>query len=102
MPSVTLVAVRRLDKYRVLRQTFGKHLATDVGQTNALADVTAALFDAAFSVDVGQKTKAETIPMPRVSETVDDHRSNACLGRRTKEKRANIHSCNFSRQIQPS
>ena len=78
MPSITLVAVGRLDKDGRITEAFSKYFTADVIKSNALADMTPCLFNHRIAVDVGQKTQTETFRVARVCEAVD---SNRRLGR---------------------
>ena len=60
MPTVALVAIRRLDENGRIAQTFGKHFAADIIQPDSFADVTARLLDHWIAVDVGQQAQTET------------------------------------------
>ena len=53
MPSISVVAVGRLNEDGRVGLTLGEHLAPDVVEANALADMTSRVFDDVASIYVG-------------------------------------------------
>ena len=61
MPSVAPVAVRRLNKDGCFREALSIHLAPDVVEPHAFADVSTGLLDHTITVHVGEKPQTESI-----------------------------------------
>ena len=61
MPSVAPVAVRRLNKDGCFREALSIHLAPDVVEPHAFADVTTGLLDHTITVHVGEKPQTESV-----------------------------------------
>ncbi len=60
MPSKSLVAIRRLNEDGRLGQALGEHLAADVVEPDALADVLPGLLDDGVPVHVGQQAETKS------------------------------------------
>lgn len=59
MPTITLVAVGRLDKYWRITETLGKHFSTNVIQTYTLPNVPPCLFYHCIAIHIWQKAQAK-------------------------------------------
>ena len=53
MPTISLIAVRRLDKDGGLREAFREHFAADVVKPNTFPNVSTRLFYNSISIHVG-------------------------------------------------
>jgi len=70
---VVVVAVSRLHEDGSVGEALGEHFATHVVKMNALADMSARVFDGRVSVDVGQEAETESVVVVgRIGEAVDD------------------------------
>lgn len=70
VPAVALVAVGRLDEDGRVAEALGEHLAADVVEPDALADVAARLLDDRVAVHVREQAEAEALRVARVREPV--------------------------------
>ena len=70
MPAVALVTIRRLDEDGRVAEALGKHLAANVVQSDAFADVPARLLDDRVAVHVREQAEAEALRVARVREAV--------------------------------
>lgn len=52
MPAISLIAIRALNKYTRIAQTFGKHLTANVIETDAFADVSPGLLDHFITIHI--------------------------------------------------
>lgn len=66
MPAIALIAVGALDEYGRVGQTLGKHLSTDVIQTDTFADVSSRLFHGCIAVHVGEQSQTKSLAVARV------------------------------------
>ena len=71
MPFEALIATGTLNEDRRVRETLGEDFATDVVETNAMANHSSARFTFRRSVDIRQRTETKTIGRVRIAETVD-------------------------------
>jgi len=78
MPAVSLVAIRALYKDGRVAQAFGEHLAANIVQPHALANVTARLLDDLVAIHIGQQAEAEALRIGRIGEAV--HRDRGLRG----------------------
>lgn len=70
MPSVSLVAIRTLHKDTRVGEALGKHLAADVVEPDALANVSSRLLHHRVAIDIWKQPKAEALGIARIRETV--------------------------------
>ncbi len=70
MPSVSLVAVGRLDEYRGVAEALSEHFAANVVEADALADVATRLLHDRIAVHVGQQAQAEALRIARIGEAI--------------------------------
>lgn len=88
MPAVPLVAVGALHEDARVAETLGKHLAADVVQPDALADVAARLLDHLVAVHVRQQPEAESANL--VCKIVNCHAKK--VTRKVRELGRNLYS----------
>ena len=74
MPAVSLITIGRLHEDGAVRETFGEHLAAEIIQPDASADVPSRHFHHRVPVDVGQQSQTIPFRVGRIRVSVDDER----------------------------